>query len=235
MTGEVVRHSLSDTLTDGLLALIREQGLRPGDRLPAARALAQRFAVATPTVREALRRLQALGTIEIRHGSGVYVSSTVDRLLVPNPGMTELPGDRLLQLLDARLVIEPHLAGLAARRHGEPAVAELSARLSRAAAMLTGDDERLHEANMSFHAAIAAAAGNSVLYEVMDSLLAVHNREQREILRIFDDRSRDHDEHAAILAAVERGDRPGAERLMRDHLTEVKDVIAARVTPSKEG
>ena len=94
---ELVRQTLSDALTERLLVLIRDEGLRPGDRLPSARALAERFAVATPTVREALRRLQATGAIEIRHGAGVYVSDAVDRLVLPNPNMPELHGEQLLQ------------------------------------------------------------------------------------------------------------------------------------------
>jgi GntR family transcriptional regulator, transcriptional repressor for pyruvate dehydrogenase complex len=82
---EVVRQSLSDALTERVLGLIRDDGLQAGDRLPSARALAERFAVATPTLREVLRRLQATGAVEIRHGSGVYVGETMSRLLLPNP------------------------------------------------------------------------------------------------------------------------------------------------------
>ena len=75
-----------------------ERPARPGNRLPSTRALAERFAVAMPTVRESLRRLQTTGAIEIRHGSGVYVSEAVDRLVLPNPNVPEPRGEQLPQL-----------------------------------------------------------------------------------------------------------------------------------------
>lgn len=238
MDGEaasVARTSLSDALIDRVLGLIREAGLRPGDRLPSARALAQRFAVATPTVREALRRLQATGAVELRHGSGVYVSAALDRVLLPNPNLAALPGERLLHLLDARLLIEPYLAEQAALHCGATELAELSHRLELAAGHLHGDDTRLHEANMGFHAALAVASGNTVLAEVLESLLAVHAHDQREILKLFDDRARDHEEHRGIMAAIADRHAADAADLMRAHLADVRSVVASRLagtTPS---
>lgn len=226
---EAGRSSLSDILTGRVLALIRDRRLAPGDRLPSARALAEQFAVATPTVREALRRLQATGAVELRHGSGVYVSAQLDRLLLPNPNGAVVFGDRLRQLLDARLVIEPELARRAASRRDPDAVVDLRCRLEDARRHLRDDDASLHATTMGFHAAVAAASGNAVLHEVVDSLLAVHGSEQREILALFDDRVRDHEEHRAILTAIEEADADRAEELMRGHLTDVREVVADRM------
>ncbi|HEY8472454.1 MAG TPA: FadR/GntR family transcriptional regulator [Natronosporangium sp.] len=230
---EVVRQSLSDALTERVLRLIRDQGLRPGDRLPSAKALAERFAVATPTLREVLRRLEATGAVQIRHGSGVYVGATVGRVVLPNPNLSTLHRDQLLQLLDARLVVEPHLAGLAAARRDPERLATLEDILGTAERHLSGkpgDDPALHDANMAFHRAVAAASGNDVLYEVIDSLLWVHASEQLEILQLFDDRARDHEEHRAVLAAIVAGDQEQASELMRAHLADVKEVIARRAS-----
>ncbi|MGV9305771.1 FadR/GntR family transcriptional regulator [Nonomuraea sp. NPDC003727] len=222
----VARPSLSGVLTEQVLGLITESGLQPGDRLPTTRELAQRFAVTTPTLREALRRLEATGAIEMRHGSGLYVGADIERVVLPNPNRRAMPGGQLLDLLDARILIEPPLAGLAA---GRPGAQELREVLGQAAMHLRGDDAELHEANMTFHRVAARLAGNSVLGEVVDSLLRVHASEQREILRLFDDRRRDHDEHLAILEAIEAGDAAAAEELMRSHLIDVKTVIEHRL------
>src|SRR5687768_16015114 len=116
MAQDVARPSLSDALTESVLELIRSGGLRPGDRLPSARELSERFAVTTPTLREALRRLEATGAVQMRHGSGIYVGADLERVVIPNPNVRELQGDQLLQLLDARLLIEPPVAAMAARR-----------------------------------------------------------------------------------------------------------------------
>jgi GntR family transcriptional regulator, transcriptional repressor for pyruvate dehydrogenase complex len=228
---EVVRQSLSDALTERVLGLIRDEGLRAGDRLPSARAMAERFAVATPTLREVLRRLEATGAVEIRHGSGVYVGEAMSRIVLPNPNPPSLHRDQLLQLLDARLLMEPHLAGLAAQRRDPSRLATLEDILSTAERHLSGqagDDAALHEANMAFHRGIAAASGNEVLYEVIDSLLWVHASEQVEILQLFDDRVRDHEEHRAVQAAIVSGDPDQASHLMRAHLEDVKSVISKK-------
>jgi GntR family transcriptional repressor for pyruvate dehydrogenase complex len=228
---ELVRHSLSDALTEQVIELIRVEGLRPGDRLPSARALAERFSVATPTLREALRRLQATGAIEIRHGSGMYVSDTVGRLVLPNPNLPGLDGDQLTQLLDARRLVEPYLAALAAQRRDPVHMSALRDLLATAERHLSGgpgDDAALHEANMAFHRAVGVASGHRVLHEVIDSLLWAHAGEQRAILALFDDRSRDYDEHRAVLEAIEAGDAELAADLMRRHLDDVMDVVANR-------
>ncbi|GAA3473105.1 FadR/GntR family transcriptional regulator [Nonomuraea roseola] len=222
----VVRPSLSGVLTEQVLGLISDSGLQPGDRLPTTRELAQRFSVTTPTLREALRRLEATGAIEMRHGSGLYVGADIERIVLPNPNMRSMPGGQLLDLLDARILIEPPLAGLAA---GRPGAEELREVLGEAARHLSGQDAELHEANMTFHRVSARLAGNSVLEEVVDSLLSVHAPEQREILRIYDDRRRDYDEHLTILEAIEAGDARAAEELMRAHLIDVKTVVQQRL------
>ncbi len=223
----LIRHSLSDALTERLLALIRSEGLKPGDRLPSSRTLAARFAVATPTVREALRRLQATGAVEFKHGSGVYISDSLDRVVLPNPHMPTLATEQLAQLLEARLLVEPFLAAHAARRNDVNERKRLRNALRKAERHLD-NDETLHEANMEFHRAVAAASGNTVLHEVIDSLLSVHAGEQREIQRIFDDRVRDHEEHRAVLAAIEAGDPDRASELMRRHLEDVRAVVTSK-------
>jgi GntR family transcriptional repressor for pyruvate dehydrogenase complex len=224
-----LRPSLSDALIARIVELIRADGLGPGDRLPAVRVLAERFAVATPTMREALRQLQATGAIDIRHGSGMYVRAALDRVVIANPNPPALGGIQAAQLLDARLLIEPYLAGLAARNRDAGSTARLHELLDLAEKHLDGDDGQLHHANTRFHLQVALASGHGILHEVLDSLLSVHAAEQRAILHIFDDRARDHEEHRSVLAAIDAGDEPLAQRLMRRHLEDVADVVHRRL------
>jgi DNA-binding FadR family transcriptional regulator len=78
---------------------------------------------------------------------------------------------------------------------------------------------------MNFHRELAAASGNRVLFEVIDSLLAARRDEQRAVRRLIDDRRRDHTEHVAIYAAVRDRDPDAAERLTREHLTHLRDAM----------
>src|SRR5215217_702752 len=86
ISSSATRPNLSVYLSQQILNLIRDRHLKPGDRLPSAKDLAAQFSVATPTMREALRRLQATGIVDIRHGSGIYVRRDRERMMLSNPG-----------------------------------------------------------------------------------------------------------------------------------------------------
>lgn len=223
------RPTVSDLITEEILDLITTESLYPGDRLPTVQALARRLEVAAPTARESLRRLQALGVVEIRHGSGVYVRRRERRVLLANPYQGRLEGRTVLELLDARLLIEPPLADLAAARATEEEIAELARTLDDAREALGGPDEVLHRLNMAFHRGVARAAGNTILSETIDSMLDLYAPEQMLILELFGDRQRDHEEHLAVLEALRARDAARASEAMRLHLEEVRAVTAARL------
>jgi GntR family transcriptional repressor for pyruvate dehydrogenase complex len=229
VSGGVVRHSLLDQLATSLLALIADRKLSPGDQLESVRSLAERFKVAVPTIREALRRLEATGAIELRHGSGVYVGPHIGRLVLANPLAPTPSADRLVELLQARALIEPPVAALAAKARTDAALERMDSDLAAAEELIaSGDHTRLAEVNMDFHRALAQASGNATLAEVVESVTVVNVREQLEILRIHGDRQTDLDEHRAILEAVRAADAELAERLTREHLDGVLAVINDR-------
>lgn len=223
------RPDLSEQLTRQLLALIAARNLQPGDRLPSMKELAEHFSVATPTIREALRRLQTTGVIDIRHGSGMYVRKVAQGLVIANPHRGDLDIESAMQLLEARLAIEPYLAGRAAEFATEADIAALRAILAESAQLLEGQDARLHPTNMRFHRRIARTSRNAILAEFLESLTDLYAREQFGILELFNARVRDHEDHLAIFAAIREHDVARATRLMAAHLTNVLDVVAVRL------
>ncbi|WP_329004355.1 FCD domain-containing protein [Kribbella sp. NBC_00709] len=229
-SGGVVRRSLLDDLATSMLSLIAERKLSVGDQFESVRSLAERFKVAVPTVREALRRLEATGAVELRHGSGVYVGPNVGRLVLANPLALAPSADRLVELLQARVLIEPPVAALAAATRDAAALEQMEQDLSTAAELIaSGDHARLAEVNMDFHRSLAQASGNATLAEVVESVTVVNAREQLEILHIHGDRQADLDEHCAIYDAVRSGDSDLAELLTREHLDGVLAVINQRL------
>ncbi len=227
-----LRAGLSGYLSQRILSLIQEEELRPGDRLPSVKSLAERFSVAAPTLREALRRLQAGGVIEMRHGSGIYVRNGHERIVLANPGRGEIEVSTIVHLLDARLLIEPRLAELTAQAADEAKIAELERILDEAEQCLTGNDEMLHRTNMSFHAAVAKFAGNFLLAQIIESLIELYSFEQLAIMSFYDDRLGDHSEHRAILSAIRAKDAGRARELMRRHLQGVKTVVERKLGES---
>jgi GntR family transcriptional repressor for pyruvate dehydrogenase complex len=223
------RPSVSDYVTDRVVDLIRREELGPGDRLPSVQEMARRFSVASPTMRESLRRLQAIGMLDIRHGSGVYLKRRTHPVVLPNPHAGRLSQQTILDLLDARLLIEPQLADLAARRVTDDGLRDLIETLAAAAANLAGEDRLLGSLNMDFHRQVALLSGNSVLAQVIDSLVAVYEEEQLVVLRLYGNREQDYRQHLGILEAITERDAELSRRRMHDHLEDVRQVLVARL------
>lgn len=223
------RPDLSRHLTRQLLALIGTRNLQPGDRLPSIRELAERFAVATPTIREAVRRLEATGVVDIRHGSGVYVRKVPRGLVITNPHLDAIDAGSVLELLEARLAIEPHLAGRAADLATPADLAALREILAAAELLLEGDDARLSPTNMRFHHRIARISGNTILVAFLESLGEIYAREQLGIIEIFNARVEDHRDHVAIFEAIRDHDPARATATMTHHLHNVREVVARRL------
>lgn len=227
MDGSLSRVSLVEQVADRLVLLIREQSLRPGDPIPASRGLSTRLGVNMTTLREALRRLEGTGTVEMRHGSGTYVGPNLDRMVLANPTSPAPSGRVAVELLDARLAIEPQIAALAAQNRSEHHLQRLQDALESAmrppgAAPDPGDVRPAR----NFHRELAAASGNHILYEVIDSLLTQHRQEQVAIRRVYADRERDLEQHRQILAAVAARKPAQASRLTTSHLREIRAVAA---------
>lgn len=227
----LLRSNLSGSLAQGILALMREDDLKPGDRLPTVRDLSDHFQVAVPTLREAIRRLEAFGIVEIRHGSGIFVRTSQPSLMLANPTAHAIDTQTILDLLETRILFEPHCAECAARKPDSPEVAALTGILDRAGASLNNDDAMLQDANMAFHIGVATCAGNVVLAQVMTLLSEIYSSEQSVMLTISNQRLEDHRQHCAILAAIQAGDPELAGRLMREHLLSVTSTIAERLPP----
>jgi GntR family transcriptional regulator, transcriptional repressor for pyruvate dehydrogenase complex len=213
--------SLSERLADSIVEIIRDEQLAPGAALASSRDLAKRFDVTTPTVREALRRLEATGIVEFRHGSGTYVGAGISRRVLANPHRPTIDRESVLELVDARLVLEPAIAAAAARTRAPEAMSRLEAAVTNALHPPAGDTRPA----VHFHVALAAASGNRLLEESVEALLHVRVREQIEIRHRYDDRERDHAEHVRILAAIREGDPAAAETLTRTHLESIRKAI----------
>jgi GntR family transcriptional regulator, transcriptional repressor for pyruvate dehydrogenase complex len=229
-----VRPNLSVYLSEQILKLIRDRELKPGDRLPSAKALAAQFSVATPTMREALRRLQATGIVDIRHGSGIYVRRDSDRLMLSNPAYGTLATQTIMQILDARILIEPHLSELAALHAAPVQIAELRELLVRAERALDRPDDRYIKANHALHVAIAKASGNLVLAHVVESLLEMYSTELHLVdpkSSLAEIRARDHRHHQLVIGAIAAADAAAARDEMAKHLSGARASIELRKVP----
>lgn len=226
----LVRPNLTTDLVRALVEMIGERSLTPGMKLDSQRDLAAHFGVAVPTMREALRRLEGMGVVDFRHGSGIYVGQNFNRSVIPNIALPEPTTDRLVELIEARALLEPVLAARAAELCDPESVAYLEALVDQAHHHLEHQDERLWKVNIDIHRAIAAAAGNRIIDDVFDSLLSIHAEDQRRILLLHGDPQTDFAEHVEIVRLIAAGNVEEVTDLMRRHLLDVAKAISTTNT-----
>ncbi|ACI50671.1 GntR domain protein [Gluconacetobacter diazotrophicus PA1 5] len=232
---------LYQPIAQAILKLIEAGDVPPGRMLPPERELSVRFGVSRSTVREAIIALEVMGIVEVRVGAGVMVlapatarsSLARTRLLEPDPELpvpidleTEVPPFDLLQ---ARLLIEPETAALAAQNAGprERAMIEAAFRQNIAD---NARGSRTHPGDRLFHIRIAQASGNSA-YELTIMLLLGHRygdlfRRLQQLYTPQDMPGRSEHEHAAILEAILAADPPRAREAMRRHIQAVIGIFS---------
>lgn len=223
-------NSLVDQVCLQLSSRIRSE-LADGDEwLPPERMLAEQLGVSRPVVREATKRLELQGMLEIRHGSGIRM---VDRLHAPlNKAVTLLLPDeagRLRQLTETRLILEPSLARLAAARMNAKHRKHLRG-IQRRLVEATSSDDAI-PADMDFHRAIARMSGNAILHLMLDSMADLHRTSlARGYQRVSTTNAvAQHDE---ILRALEAGDGDAAARAMHEHLVTAWHDLGLRGSPA---
>jgi GntR family transcriptional regulator, transcriptional repressor for pyruvate dehydrogenase complex len=205
-----------------LLDLIQQRHLGPGDRLPAERELAASMGVSRSSLREALRALTVLGVTDMRHGTGTYVSSLEPELLVrPLSFVLSLSEQASDQLFEARKVIEPAMAALAAGRIDDDTVERLDACISRARAAI-GDAEAFMETDLELHDAIREAAGNAILGRFMESIRALGLASRRRTGSRRAVQEQTVKDHRAIVKALRARDADKASAAMLRHLDNVE-------------
>ena len=221
----VVKQSLPDRLARQIRGTIQNGNYRRGDRLPPIVEMARRFEVGQPSIREALKKLEAMGVVQIRHGSGVFVTRSEEVLVLASPDYAGTVTKKLLlDLIRARIPVEIQSVGDCVRNATPEQVQDLQRILADAGQHLD-DDDRLNSVNMAFHGKIAEGSGNSVTAQLLAVLHELFTDEQRLILNIFGSRAEDHRGHLAILDAIERRDEALAVERMRAHLESVHAAI----------
>jgi DNA-binding FadR family transcriptional regulator len=162
-----------------IMNLLTSGELGPGDRLPTERDLALSLGVARSTVREAIRGLERMRVLQVRHGEGIFVTSLDAPLLLEATGfaMQLMRDHEAVDLLELRAILEGAAAGLASARMTDSQRRTLLQRLEELDAATTAD--ALLEADIAFHATIAAGAGNKIMASLLDTFSARTYRARR--------------------------------------------------------
>lgn len=214
---------LTKIVADEIIEFIKENNLKPGDRLKNEYELAEHLKVSRSTLREAIKSLVSRNILEVRQGAGTFVSSKSG--IPEDPlGLTFVGDDETLMLdvLDVRLILEPEIAAIAALKatHGQ-----LSRMLDQCEIVekLILQNKDYREADALFHQRIAECTGNKVignLIPVINSSVALNiggTKDQYKMCTI--------NEHKNIAEAIKRGDSLGAKYAMISHLNTTRNGI----------
>jgi DNA-binding FadR family transcriptional regulator len=198
--------------------LIRDQKIAPGSRLPSERDLAAQLNVSRASVREALIALELTGVVEVRGGSGIYVSEQASSA----PEEQEV-GSGPFEVLSARRLIESEVAAIAARMATDGAIDAIHRALQDMEAHFA-DVKRNEAADHAFHLAIARATGNTALVQVVENLWSQRGKlwtKMEEHFQTEELRTATLSDHRRILEAIVARDPAGARKAMRAHLERV--------------
>lgn len=216
-------------IVDQICKSIHEGQLLPGEKLPAERALAAEFGTGRQCLREALSVMEVLGVIEVHKGRGTFITQNALQNLMSTHLTAEELGDPF-QLMEARMLLEPKVAGLAAK-HGDGATMQkLEAILQDMARCLAAGSHPTDQ-DKNFHMTIADGSGNMVLSKLVRELIGNMGKplwvrfKERSLLVCGRD-ERYLAEHTGIAAAIKERNAPLATRRMREHLQGVaQDVL----------
>jgi GntR family transcriptional regulator, transcriptional repressor for pyruvate dehydrogenase complex len=229
--------ALKERVIQQLTRLIEEGVLEPGDRLPSERELSEELQVSRGTVREAVQFLGALGLVEVRHGSGTFVRLGTDPSELRDAwrDWTIRHAERIHDLLELRKGLESFAAELAAQRAGGEELAAMEHALEQMQPAVDSPDvTRLIQADLAFHHALCAAAGNEALSEFADALGEQLVQERGVIWNLPGRPARSLVEHHAIYEAVRAGDPTRARQAVFEHLTSVEKDLGASVLSPRE-
>jgi GntR family transcriptional repressor for pyruvate dehydrogenase complex len=209
--------------------LICEGFLKPGDKLPPERELAELFHVSRGSLRDAVRALEVTGLVEPRQGEGTVVRApTADSLI--NPLTTVLLRQRVFvsELLEFRAMIEPVLARRAAKHATAKDIERLQEILRRQQEKVDRGELAVEE-DSEFHNTIALAAKNSVVLKVLDVFMDLLRESREKSLQVQGRLQKSVEGHRQILQAIQRRDPIGAENAMRRHIERIEGIVLSQM------
>jgi GntR family transcriptional repressor for pyruvate dehydrogenase complex len=225
---------MASEVTRKMLDYLLSGEIKPGERIPSERKLSETLGVGRSVVREALKSLMVLGLIDVRQGDGTYLKRTDSDLLPQAIEWGLLLGTkRITDLVEARHHLEVLLAGLAAQRRSEADIEEM--RRWVAAMERSKRPADFVAADIAFHFAVATAAGNQSLLEIMKSIRGLLQVWIARVMKAPGATRPTSAEHAAVLDAIERGDADAARTAMEAHMAGATERLQATLEEHRAG
>lgn len=218
---------MSETIARKIKRDISKGALRPGEKLPAERDMAQRFKTSRVSVREAYRSLEELGLLTIRRGAegGAFIAEFDHTPVRKSLSlMLRLGKTTNEEITEARQLIEPPVARLAAQRARPEDIEQLLKVVDQQESALARRGN-YKPFDLQFHRSIAACARNLPLTVLMDSLADLTVEVVADLDLSSGVQHKVCDSHRQIAEAIKRGDDEAAYKLMLHHVADVQSRV----------
>lgn len=207
-----------------LSKLVADGVIEPGNRLPSERELAEKLNVSRPTIREAMIALELSGIVEIRTGSGIYVTEKKPFMATKDQGIGPF------EILEIRAILESEACFMAAQHITDEEIQQLK----DAIVEMEEEEKRpdnSEKADWKFHKIIAVATQNSAMSSIIDWLWQLRN--QSNLSSAFAARLREEgvhpsiQDHKDIVAALEKRNAKKAKAAMIKHIERSTEAASA--------
>jgi GntR family transcriptional repressor for pyruvate dehydrogenase complex len=217
------RPTVTEALIQQILSLITNASLKPGDRLPSEKEIIEVTNASRPSVREALRALKTMGIITTRPGAGSFLREPQPAAFIrPELLSIVLMGEGLRDILEARKVLECHVAELAASC--DPTELQQLEDVLDLPPTQANPSQEVYEATWAFHMTLAEIAGNPVIAKLVRILYEMVSEIEQKLYWPNIDLGQEVERHRELLAAILQG-KGEASSAMREHIDYVGHVV----------
>jgi GntR family transcriptional regulator, transcriptional repressor for pyruvate dehydrogenase complex len=223
---------LYEGVREQIIELIRNKELRPGDKLPPERELAEKFSISRGSLREAFRVLESNGLIRSKPGGGRFVREiNKDTFIDTENVILNLEKSSILELLEAREMFEVKIAELAAKRATNEDIRTIEEIFNRFNKKQSIKDERIDyqgetDLDTEFHLAIARASHNFVFLNIMRVHFNLLKETREKTWQIPGRKEEQENEHRAIFEAIKERNPQKAAQAMLNHLRNIREAVA---------
>ena len=201
----IKKEPLKTTLTRRLTQYIWNQ-MEDGDKLPTEKELSDQLQVGRSSIRETLRSIEAIGLLEVRRGSGYFVTKHTGNLIRgPIELIMSTENQSLEEIIEARLVFEDAIVDLIAERITDREIKDARQAIENIESSLKNQKSVL-EWDQRFHQILYKASHNSVIYHIQDLVTQIIQNIPGSYLESDTYTKETQHYHSAILEALEARD-----------------------------
>lgn len=215
---------LYEQIIEQIQNLVLAGTLRPGDKLPSERELAEQFGVSRTAVREAVKALREKGLVEIRPGRGTFITDSTSEVMRDSLDFMVKAGliNGVSNLNEVRTLLEPGIAAMAAERITEADIQTLE-QLIKTMDGAMDDADAFAEADLEFHLTLAGATQNRLIPILLDPIVDILREHRKRVFQVEGGPQRGHYHHQRILAAIKQRNPAAARQAMQEHLQQVME------------